>query len=86
MVDRKKHRIMIDSDKALNLPGPTMASQRWSIDFHMANLFETDWNREKSVLIRYIMHPHCWLLVDRFLGDGVEKQDLRAFIQAIEIF
>lgn len=77
---------MIDSDKALILPGPTMASQRWNIDFHMANLFGTDWNREKSLLIGYIMHPHCWLLVDRFPGHGVVKQDLRAFIQVIEIF
>ncbi|PIG69608.1 hypothetical protein AARAC_002764 [Aspergillus arachidicola] len=63
-----------------------MARQRWNIDFHMANLFETDWNREKSLLIGYITHPHCWLLIDRFLGHGVVKQDLRAFIQAIERF
>ncbi|KAB8224331.1 hypothetical protein BDV33DRAFT_227209 [Aspergillus novoparasiticus] len=76
MVDRKRHRVMIDSDKAL----------RWNIGFRMANLFETDWNREKRLVIGYVMHPHCWLLVDRFLRHGIVKQDLRAFIQAIEIF
>ncbi|KAB8201642.1 hypothetical protein BDV34DRAFT_237473 [Aspergillus parasiticus] len=86
MVDRKKHRLMIDSDKALVFPGPKMAYQRWNISFRRANLFETDWNREKGLVIGYAMHPHCWLLVDRFLGHGVVKQDLRTFIQAIEIF
>jgi hypothetical protein len=83
---RKKPRIMIDSDKALVIPGPTMARQRWNMDFHMANLFETDRNREKGARIGYVMHPHCWLLVDRFLGHGVVKQDLRAFTQAVEIY
>jgi hypothetical protein len=83
---RRNPRIMIDSDKALVIPGPKMARQRWNMDFHMANLFETDRNREKGARIGYVMHPHCWLLVDRFLGHGVVKQDLRAFTQAVEIY
>jgi hypothetical protein len=88
-VNGRKHRpapIMIDSDKALVFPGPKWKCQRWNIDFHMANLFDADRNRENGELIGYPMHPHCWLLVDRFLGHGVVKQDLRAFIQAIEIY
>lgn len=32
------------------------------------------------------MHPHCWLLVDRFLGHGIVKQNLPAFVQAIKQF
>lgn len=85
-MDRKKHRVIIDADNALVFPGPKMAYQRWDIGFRMANFFQTDWNREKGLHIGCVMHPHCWLLVDRFLGHGVVKQDLRAFIQAIEIF
>ncbi|KAE8404415.1 hypothetical protein BDV37DRAFT_294057 [Aspergillus pseudonomiae] len=73
MMDRKKHRVIIDADNALVFPGPKMAYQRWNIGFRMANLFETDWNREKGLHIGYVMHPHCWLLVDRFLGHSVHN-------------
>lgn len=52
----------------------------------MTNCFKTDWNRDKGARIKYVMQPHCWLLVDRFQGHGVVKQDLRALIQAIEIY
>ncbi|KAB8266750.1 hypothetical protein BDV30DRAFT_232194 [Aspergillus minisclerotigenes] len=61
VVDRKKHRVLIDADNALVFPGPKMTYQRWNIGF------------QKGLHIGYVMHPHCWLLVDRFLGHGVVK-------------
>ncbi|KAL5366049.1 hypothetical protein BJX96DRAFT_182227 [Aspergillus floccosus] len=90
MVDvKKKHRpapIMTDPNKAVVFPGYLTARPKWTVNFHVANLFETDWNRENGELVGYIMHPHCWLLVDRFLGHDIVKQDLRAFVQAIETY
>ncbi|GFF15998.1 hypothetical protein ATEIFO6365_0005018800 [Aspergillus terreus] len=77
---------MTDPDKAVVFPGPLTTRPKWTVKFHMANLFETDWNRENGERVRYTMHPHCWLLVGRFLGHDIVKQDLRAFVQAIETY
>ncbi|PYH68046.1 uncharacterized protein BO88DRAFT_426692 [Aspergillus vadensis CBS 113365] len=57
--------------------GASLARQRKFVGFHMANIFEEDWNWRITVLNRYAMRQHCWLLVDRFLGHEVVKQDLR---------
>lgn len=85
---KEKHPapIMTDPEKAVFFPGPLTAHPKWTVKFHMANLFETDWNRENGERVGYTMHPHCWLLVDRFLGHDIVKQDLRAFVQAIETY
>lgn len=88
MKDYRKdmHRVIVDPDKAVIFPGATLAPERKVVGFHKANMFEEDWNWRNGALIGYSMHPHCWLLVDRFLGHEVVKQDLRAFIRDIKIY
>lgn len=63
-----------------------MNENHWNADFHMANLFEPDWNREAGERIGYPIHVHCWLLLDRTIGHGIIERNLRAFIQAVEAF
>ncbi|GFF48382.1 hypothetical protein IFM51744_06813 [Aspergillus udagawae] len=58
----------------------------WNADFHMANLFEPDWNREAGEPIGYPIHAHCWLLLDRFVGHDLIMSNLHEFLRAVEGF
>jgi hypothetical protein len=59
---------------------------RWNADFHMANLFEQDKNRKAGKRIGYPIHPHCWLLLDRFAGHDLITPNLHAFVRAVDGF
>jgi hypothetical protein len=63
-----------------------MNENHWNADFHMANMFEQDWNKEAGECVGYPIHVHCWLLLDRMIGHGIIEQNLRIFIQAMEAF
>ncbi|GKZ38132.1 hypothetical protein AbraIFM66950_010102 [Aspergillus brasiliensis] len=78
--------VMVDSDKAIIFPGINLARQKPIVGFQTASILEEDGNRRHGAPIGYVMHPHCWLLVDRFLGHEVVKRDLRAFLRAIEVY
>ncbi|KAJ9196238.1 hypothetical protein C8Q69DRAFT_453143 [Paecilomyces variotii] len=75
----------IDPDRA-QIWGGALRENRWNADFHMANLLEPDWNRQAGERIGYPIHVHCWLLLDRFIGHAIVKQNLRLFVQVIEEF
>jgi hypothetical protein len=77
-VPRNPHRASIQ-----NLE---LDEDHWNADFHMANLFEPDWNREAGEPIGYPIHPHCWLLLDRFVGHDLIMSNLPAFLRAVEGF
>ncbi|PLB46385.1 hypothetical protein P170DRAFT_427707 [Aspergillus steynii IBT 23096] len=59
---------------------------RHNVDFHMVNMLNADWNREKGQLIGYPIHVPCWLLLDRVIGHEIIRDNLRPFIQAVEGF
>ncbi|RHZ63443.1 uncharacterized protein CDV56_107656 [Aspergillus thermomutatus] len=63
-----------------------LTENHWNADFHMANLFEPDWNREAGERIAYPIHPHCWLLLDRFVGHDLIMSSLHAFVRAVKGF
>ncbi|RLL95926.1 hypothetical protein CFD26_100431 [Aspergillus turcosus] len=58
----------------------------WNADFHMANLFGRDKNREAGERIGYPIHPHCWLLLERFVGHDLIMLNLHAFVRAVKEF
>lgn len=76
----------VDPNRAVIYRGAIREDRRWNVEFHMANLFEPDWNREAGERVGYPIHVHCWLLLDRFIAHNVIKQNLRLFIQVIEEF
>lgn len=55
-------------------------------DFHMANLFGRDKNRKAGERIGYPIHPHCWLLLERFVGNDLILSNLHAFVRAVREF
>ncbi|KAF7114715.1 hypothetical protein CNMCM5793_009666 [Aspergillus hiratsukae] len=63
-----------------------LAENHWNADFHMANLFGRDKNREAGERIGYPIHPHCWLLLKRFVGHDLIMSNLHAFVRAIGEF
>lgn len=54
--------------------------------FHTATILGPDTNKghkEKDQEIGYTVHPHCWLLVDRVIGQILVEANLKTFVKAI---
>ncbi|KAG2414037.1 hypothetical protein HFD88_003228 [Aspergillus terreus] len=66
--------------------GTARGSNKASISFCMATMFEPDLNREMGRRIGYPVHVHCWMLMDRVIGHDAVKEHLSVFIEALHNF